>query len=162
MSKELGNVVLGDDNSDNGVLFPEGEEKEIVSGGVMAGGLKGEPERTLGEMRFVVGDFVDCAVFEPLGDGSVAPPPSLAMGGRSRGEYGGAPRGGGYGGRGPRENGYGRGRGGGGMRGGYAGGPREVGRLGEGVPSGEWRRGERIPDGRGYGGYGRGRGRGGY
>lgn len=120
-----------------------------------------EAERTLMDARFVIGDYVDCAIFPPLADGSVAP-------GGSRGSYGA-----GFGSRGgplptsSRENGYGRPRGGGygaGKGDGYgAGGNVDYG--GGRVPPGEWRRGERLPDsggyGRGYGG-GRGRGRGGY
>lgn len=113
----------------------------------MAGRLGGEPEKTLQEARFVVGDWVCCAVFEAGGGGEV---PRVV--GRGSVEYG---RGGGFGGM--RENGfsggYGRGRGRGG-RGGF-----QEGRLGgEGVPAGEWRRGERVPEG--GRGFGRGRGRG--
>ena len=164
MHKDIGNIVIGEG------LFPDEEEAQIVAGGVMAGQLGGEPEKALQDARFVIGDFVACAVLPPLANGSVAPP------------VGGAPRGGGgayggrmeYGGRGgmgmvmgmggPRENGYGgayRGRGG--PRGGYGGG---MGIGAGGVPNGEWRRGERVPEGpsgrgRGYGvgfgGGGRGR-----
>ena len=96
--------------------------------------------KTLEDVRFVIGDFVDVAVFPPLGDGSVV----------GRGMVGGGGRG--------RENGFGGGRG----RGGGFG----LGRGGGGgppVPSGEWRRGERQFEeryrggGGGYGGRGRGR-----
>ena len=98
MSKEIGSVVIG----------------EEIGGDDM--------NKTLEESRFIVGDFVDCAIFPPLGDGSVAP---------ARRENGYRPRGG-YGGRDFNSN----------------------------VPSGEWRRGERLPE-QGYGrGFGRGRGRG--
>lgn len=107
ISKEIGSVVIGDD------------------------GIGGEDlNKTLEDCRFIVGDFVDCAIFPPLGDGSVAP--------QAR-PYG-------------RENGYNRPRGGG-----Y--GPRGRGDFGSNVPSGEWRRGERLPD-PGFGGRGYGRGRG--
>ena len=54
-----------------------------------------DTDKTLEDARFVIGDFIDCAVFPPLSDGTVV----------SRGSI----RGGG----GPRENGYGRIRGGG-------------------------------------------------
>ncbi len=152
LSKEVGNVVIGGDGP--GIL-PTEEEKDVVSSGVMSGELQGEPDKTLADARFVIGDFVDCAIFEPLGDGSVALMPRAEFAGGAR-----VPRGGGGGSYAvaPRENGFGGGygRGRGGPRGGY-GGDRNEGRLGEGVPSGEWRRGERIPDVRGYG---RGRGRG--
>ena len=139
-------------------LLPNEEESKVVGEGVMAGRLGEEPGKTLQEARFVIGDFVDCAVLGPGVDGGLAP----ALGGRGGG-FGGRGGGGGGGefarGRGfggGWENGGGfRGRGGGGMRGGSFGG----GRLGDGgVPAGEWRRGERVPEGRG--GYGRGRGRG--
>lgn len=160
--KELGSVVVGDGGP--GIL-PDEEEAGIVAGGQMAGPLGGEPEKTLQDARFVIGDYVSCAILPPLANGAVAPPPA----GATRGGFGGRPqmggefgRGGGFGG--PRENGFGGGyRGRGGMRGGSS--------FGQGsVPSGEWRRGERVPEGpsggrgRGYGGgfgggYGGGRGR---
>ncbi|KAG9239263.1 Sin3 associated polypeptide p18-domain-containing protein [Amylocarpus encephaloides] len=148
-TKDLGSIVIGD--SGPGIL-PDDEEAEIVAGGQMAGALGGEPEKTLQDARFVIGDYVCCAILPPLENGSVAPPP----GGMSRGAFGGG-RGmggdfgsrGGYGG--PRENGFNfRGRG-----------PRGGGSFGQGmVPSGEWRRGERVPEGP-SGGSGRGRGYGG-
>ena len=131
-------------------VLPNEEEAAIVAGGVMAGALSGEPEKTLQDAKFVIGDYISCAILPPMSDGAVAPPPSTS----SRGAFGGG-RGGtdfGRGPTGPRENGYGGGfRGGrGGMRGGGNFGPVNV-------PSGEWRRGERLPDGqnsrgRGYGG----------
>jgi histone deacetylase complex subunit SAP18 len=147
MSKEMGSVVVS----------PQ-EEGHANGNGDAAGGynLDGEDaEKTLADARFVIGDFVDCAVFPPLSDGSVVPRTGMGM------------RGGGP----PRENGYrgGRGgfdRGGGGMRA-FGGGRGD--NFGATIPSGEWRRGERLPDG-GYrgggggGGFGGGRGgrRGGY
>lgn len=149
-------MVVGGDGP--GIL-PMEEEKEVLGegAGVMKGELGGEPDKTLRDVRFVVGDWVDCAVLEASGDGRVAPVPSRRgdySGGGGRGGYAGGGRENGFGG------GYGRGRGGGGPRGVYGAGLAE-GRLGgEGVPTGEWRRGESLPDGRGYGGYGRGRGRG--
>ena len=136
------------------VITPQGNEHTNGNGHAADGiNLDGEDaEKTLADARFVIGDFVDCAVFPPLSDGSVAPRTGLGI------------RGGGP----PRENGY-RGsrgdfdRGGGGMR---AFGPGR-GDFGPSIPSGEWRRGERLPDGgyRGGGGsYGGARGgrRGGY
>jgi len=151
-------VVIGDGGP--GIL-PSEEEAATVSGGQMAGPLEGEPEKTLQDARFVIGDYVSCAVLPPMENGGVAPPPSgPARGGfgAGRGDFG---RGGSMG---PRENGYGGFRGRGGQRG--------RGDFGGGfVPTGEWRRGERVPDGpsggrgRGYsrgfgdGGFGGGRGR---
>jgi histone deacetylase complex subunit SAP18 len=154
MTKELGSIVIGDGGP--GIL-PDEEEASIVAGGVMSGALSGEPEKTLQDARFVIGDYISCAIMPPMANGGVAPPPS----GTARGGFG-AGRGAndfGRGGMGPRENGFGGFRGGrGGMRGG--------GNFGQGmVPSGEWRRGERVPEGpsmgrgRGYGGgFGGGRG----
>lgn len=98
-----------------------------------------DAEKTLADARFVVGDFVDVAILPPLSDGSVAPP---VQGGR--GPPGG-PIGSGMRAFGPpRENGGGR-------RGGGPG--------GRGLPSGDWKRGERVPEEwGGRGGWGRRRG----
>lgn len=154
-------MIVGGDGP--GIL-PTEEEATVVTTGPMAGELHGEPDKTLQDVRFVIGDYISCAIFPPLANGAVAPPPAAGLGGRP----GGGGRGGGGGTRdvgdygsgrsgpaGPRENGYGGFRGRGGPRGGNSFGG---GRQGDGgLPSGEWRRGERIPDGRSYG---RGRGRG--
>ena len=134
-----------------GIMVAPAEEEGVVAG-VMAAGLGGEPDKTLQEARFVIGDFISCAVFAPLPDGAVAPGVVAGSSGRGRGM--GEFRGGG-----PRENGFGGFRGKGVVRGGgQFNGPR----VGDGgLPSGEWRRGERIPDGPSGGrGYARGRGRG--
>jgi histone deacetylase complex subunit SAP18 len=118
LSKEMGSVVLAapdHSNGDNeGAIRLEGEDTE----------------RTLEDVRFVIGDFIDCAVFPPLSDGSVVSRGSASFRG------------------GARENGYGRVRGGGygmGSRGGHNGyGSRDAGPAS--IPSGEWRRGEKLPD----------------
>ncbi len=136
-----------------------------TSARAVAGELNAEADKTLQEARFVIGDYVSCVMFPPLPNGSLAPLPGLTGrhaggGGRVMGDFGaggigGGSRGGPLGG--PRENGYGgfRGRG---LRGGGA---FTGGRFGEGgLPNGEWRRGESLPDGPGGRGYGRGRGRG--
>ena len=154
MMKELGSVVIGDGGPG---VFPDEGEAAIVAGGQMAGLLGGDPEKTLQDAKFVIGDYVSCAIMPPMSNGSVAPPPQ----GPARGGFG-AGRGMDFGGRGmgPRENGFG------GFRG--RGGPRGAGNFGQGmVPAGEWRRGERVPEGpsgasrgRGFGGgFGGGRGR---
>jgi histone deacetylase complex subunit SAP18 len=133
--REMGSVVIGASAS---------EEQGAGEGKWEMGGE--DAEKTLEDVRFVIGDFVDCAVFPPLSDGSVV----------GRGAVGGMGRG--------RENGFGgRGARGGGF--GTAG--RGRGEYRESIPSGEWRRGERLPDsgyrgGGGGGGYGGGRGRGRY
>lgn len=156
--EEQQNEVNGDDDEDNGGGAPGVKFRNTE-----------EAERTLADSRFMIGDFIDCAIFPPLPDGSVAPGgqrTSYAAGGvgGSRGMGMGM----GAGPPPPRENGYGRSRGGGygpgrgdGLGGG--GGGRGPDFSGGRLPPGEWRRGERLPDsgyGRGYGG--RGRGRGGY
>jgi histone deacetylase complex subunit SAP18 len=155
MTKDLGSVIIGDGGP--GIL-PDEDEAAIVAGGHMAGNLGGEPEKTLQDAKFVIGDYITCAILPALANGAVAPPPARgAFGGPSRGDFGG-------GGRmvpgGPRENGFGfRGRGAARGGGGFGQG------IGAGVPSGEWRRGERVPEGpsggrgRGYGGGFGGRGR---
>lgn len=155
VTKDLGSVVIGDGGPG---VYPDDEEAAIVAGGQMAGPLGGEPEKTLQDARFVIGDYVSCAILPALANGDVAPAP----GGPSRGGFGGG-RGdfGRPGPPGPRENGYGWRGGRGASRGGF--GPP----AGAGVPMGEWRRGERVPEGpssRGRGGYqggpwGGGRGR---
>ena len=167
--------------------LPTTSEREVMGAGagVMQGRLAGDPERTLQDARFVIGDFIDVAVFAPGRDGAVAPPAvvggagrvgggrGVEMGGRRMGAavgrengFEGSRGGGGYADRefGGRGGGYTRGgRGGGGVyNGGSGGGGGMNGRSREEVPMGEWRRGERLPDwyagGGGGGGYSRGGG----
>jgi len=166
VTKDLGSIVIGDGGP--GIL-PDEDEAAIVAGGPMAGGLGGEPEKTLMDARFVIGDYISCAILPPLANGSVAPPPSgPARGGGFGGRRGMNDFGGGRGGvlGGPRENGFGGFRARGGPRGGGSFG-QGMGIGAAGVPSGEWRRGERVPEGpsggrgRGYGGGGGGFGGGG-
>jgi histone deacetylase complex subunit SAP18 len=160
-TKEMGSVVIAADTTG------DAEEQDAANGDSGGAGIKfrntEEAERTLADAKFVIGDFVDCAVFPPLADGSIAP-------GGPRGSYAGGPGSRGMGTSGPpppRENGYGRSRGGGyglGRGDAFGGGGRGGDFSGGRVPPGEWRRGERLPEsgyGRGFGG-GRGRGRGGY
>jgi histone deacetylase complex subunit SAP18 len=135
LTKELGSVVVGSDSEvepDDGK--PAGDRPEDDGG------------KTLQEARFVIGDYISCAILPPLSNGDVAAPPSRAP--RS---FGGPPP------ASPRENGFGSsgyGRGYGGyQRGGRHEGPRSAGY----VPDGDWRRGD-IPPG-GGGAYSRGRGR---
>ncbi|KAI9807044.1 MAG: hypothetical protein M1825_005761 [Sarcosagium campestre] len=174
VSKELGSVVLGGDGGGGGAGSRlDDEVSGIVAGGRMAGELGGEPSKTLQDARFVIGDYISCAVLPPLPNGSVAPPPApgggrlggTGGGGGARGDFGGGRALSGSAGV-PRENGFGsgfrvRGNGRGADFGSRGGG------MGVSVPSGEWRRGERVPEGpsggrAGSGSYGRGRGRGGY
>ncbi|KAL5115677.1 hypothetical protein ACEQ8H_006389 [Pleosporales sp. CAS-2024a] len=160
LSRDIGSVVVGARTRSDGMDVDDDD------GATVAEALKqldGDPERTLGDVKLVIGDYVACAILPPLPGGGVpaAPPPLSApgRGGPPLGPYGG--------GRG-RENGFsgrgdfGYGRGGRGAR-------FDEWRLSGGVPSGEWRRGEAPPEreptfgrarGRGDGGDWRGRGRG--
>ncbi|KAF2677690.1 hypothetical protein K458DRAFT_157706 [Lentithecium fluviatile CBS 122367] len=180
ISRELGSVVVGartQEDADEGMHVDTGEgasSRDDVAEALKQ--LDGEPEKTLGEAKFVIGDYIACAIFPPLADGTVqAAPPPLPTGPRGpppRDAFGGGRRGdfaNGFGGRG--DFGYGRG----GPRGGGGGGRYDDRRGSGGVPQGEWRRGEAPPDRerdyererepsggfwRGGGGGGRGRGRG--
>ncbi|KAH7406868.1 Sin3 associated polypeptide p18-domain-containing protein [Phaeosphaeria sp. MPI-PUGE-AT-0046c] len=150
ISRDIGSVIVGarSRNDDTGADEATANVAEALKQ------LDGDPDKTLADVKFLTGDYVACAIIPPLPDGGVpAAPPPLSVPGR------GGPPTGPYGGGRGRENGfhgrgdfgYGRGRGG--------------DRLGGGVPSGEWRRGEappeREPFGRGRGdGDWRGRGRG--
>ncbi|OJJ62729.1 hypothetical protein ASPSYDRAFT_41402 [Aspergillus sydowii CBS 593.65] len=129
LSKDLGSVIIGPRDSP----YRDSNDEESSRNG--AGGARTGPfrlqgndaDKTLQEARFVIGDYVDCAILPPLEDGSVAPPIS---GGRGPNFGGGM--------RAFRDSGFGGGGGRGG-RGGRGGGDR-------GIPSGDWRRGERLPD----------------
>lgn len=164
LSKDLGSVVIGEQDEDHDMAL-DGEDAPAAT---RPSKFQGDAEKTLADARFVIGDYISCAIFPPLADGSVAPLPPADRGYPAGGRFGGPPGGygrGGYGGR--AENGYGGGgygasRGGGGFggpRGGRGGFAAERGFGGPGVPNGDWRRGERIPEGP-SGNFGRGRGRG--
>lgn len=138
--KDLGSIVIG-----------EGEPSVELSDDVeMDGPVKGvkDKDKTLNDARFVVGDYISCAVIPPLSDGSVAPAPIARREPAMPPREG---RGGFRGGFQGRENGNGRG----GPRGGRGGWRDDIG---GGFPMGEWRRGERLPDGPGSGPRARGRG----
>jgi histone deacetylase complex subunit SAP18 len=148
IARDLGSVVVGEN--------PEGEEaeEEVSEGAVksVAHALKqlsGEPDKTLGDAKFVIGDYVCCAILPPLSDGSVQPAPLNLPTGPARGGGGGPPARDGFAGSGRDANGFGgRGDFGGyGGRGGGRGGGRFDDRHGNGgVPYGEWRRGEAPPE----------------
>lgn len=167
IDKPLGSVVIGAADAE---VANGGEEEEeggrngddqapLVTTGE---NIEGDAEKTLGDARFVIGDYVACTIYPPGQDGRVAAAP---MPRPARDTYAGGrgpppPRENGYGG-----NGYGGNRGGGGgrsYRGGYSGRGGGGGDRGGGggfgapPPPGDWRRGERPPGG-GGGGYGRGR-----
>ncbi|TKX19637.1 hypothetical protein C1H76_8210 [Elsinoe australis] len=140
MSKDLGGLIVGEDVHENvNGNGTRGTDNDALG----LGRLTGDAEKTLADARFVIGDYVSCAIIPPRQDGSVG---SLPAGDRVVGRRGfenganGSNRGGGYG----------RGRGG------FAA-DRGVGSSH--VPPGEWRRGERLPDGPGSGQFRRGGGR---
>ena len=129
-TKDMGSVVIGAE-----------DERSTIRGDDHL-----EAEKCLQDFKFVIGDWVTCVILPPLANGDVAPVPnSLVVG---RGTFGNPPGRGTFGG-GPRENGFTRGR-----RGAYG------QSSGSAFPSGEWRRGERIPEGPSHrGNWARGRGR---
>ncbi|KAI2639653.1 Sin3 associated polypeptide p18-domain-containing protein [Hypomontagnella submonticulosa] len=133
MVKDLGSVVVGDGGRG---LDPDDIEAEKT--------LDTDAEKTLSDARFVVGDYISCAILPPLPDGSVAPASDARTGrgtgaGESRAAVGRAPSGS-FGVR-ERENGNSRGNR-----------SRNSGRGYDGfgnrsnIPMGEWRRGERLPE----------------
>jgi histone deacetylase complex subunit SAP18 len=149
--KPFGSIVLGAGGSSiNGVKDdddPAATAEERRRNNALA---SGDEDKSLADAKFVIGDYISCAIFPPLANGDVAPAPRATAGilGAS-GARGGPP---------PRENGYGgpqslfgRGQRGGAMRGGGG---------FDNVPAGEWRRGDPLPSNSGGGGGGyRGRGR---
>ncbi|KAF1995725.1 hypothetical protein P154DRAFT_623804 [Amniculicola lignicola CBS 123094] len=156
-----GDVDMTDGTTNNGTENSGEKKDEAISLSELKEALKdlsGEPQKALSMARFVIGDYICCAVLPPLADGSVAAaPPPIPSGPSARppprdgfgGARGGGPRGGSNGYRG---DGYRGGVGGGdGQRGGRPGAGigyddwRREG--GGGVPSGEWRRGEAPPEG---------------
>ncbi|KAF2222539.1 Sin3 associated polypeptide p18-domain-containing protein [Elsinoe ampelina] len=134
MSKELGSVVIGEDvrsahdgNIDADGLPDDGGDNEALG----LGRLTGDANKTLADARFVIGDYVSCAIITPRQDGSIGSLPAGDRGGPRRAYdigMNGHSRGGGFG----------RGRGNFGDR---AYGPASN------IPAGEWRRGERLPEG---------------
>ncbi|PLB44541.1 hypothetical protein P170DRAFT_417236 [Aspergillus steynii IBT 23096] len=134
LSKDMGSVVVGPRESPyrDGEGEEEGGEKKAAPRALRLQGH--DADKTLQEMRFVIGDYVDCAVLPPLEDGSVAPPLTVGRGAMSSTVGGGM--------RAFREPGFGRGGG----RGGRGGGDRGM------MPMGDWKRGERLPEGGGRGG----------
>ncbi|KAG6138739.1 hypothetical protein E4U35_008344 [Claviceps purpurea] len=154
--KDLGSIVIGQNSS--GVAEPE----STGTGGSTHDEPSPDSKKSLRDARFVVGDYVSCAILPPLDDGSVAPA-SIAQREFSSVGY-----------RDARVNANTRG-GGGGFQSrenefawpGVREGGRDSGRRGvaggamANVPIGEWRRGERLPNvpSRPRGGVGGSRGR---
>lgn len=138
LSKELGSVVVGPRDSP---YRGEEDADKLSESRPRPGPLRfqgAEADKSLQDARFIIGDYVECAILSPLEDGSVAPPIRIGTGP--------PPSGGGM--RAFRENGPGR-SGRGGPRGGDRGGPPNL-------PMGDWKRGERLPEGGGRGGGRRG------
>jgi histone deacetylase complex subunit SAP18 len=99
ISRDIGSVIVGARTRNEDVDMDED------GGATVAEALKqldGDPDRTLGDVKFLTGDYVACAILPPLPDGGVpaAPPPLSAP---SRG----APPSGPYGGGRGRDNGFG-------------------------------------------------------
>lgn len=132
----MGTVVIGADSADDG----KDVEKSTQN-------MEGDVEKTLQDVRFVIGDYVSCAILLPSANGDVARP--LARG-SSRSHAA------------SRANGFASDYGGYGAR-------RGSGRFENGdrrapgtLPPGEWRRGDVPPPGSSgsFAPRGRGRGRG--
>jgi histone deacetylase complex subunit SAP18 len=141
ISRDIGSVIVGARTTNENSDLDDGD------GAAVAEALKqlnGDPDKTLSDAKFLVGDYVTCAVLPPLPDGSVPAAP-LPSSGPGRGPHGA------YGGRG--DSGFGRGGRGGRYEDRR---PYDDRRPSGGVPSGEWRRGEAPPEREP--GYGRGRG----
>jgi histone deacetylase complex subunit SAP18 len=136
LSKELGSVILG-----------QGDDYDQEGDPAGLGRMHGDAQKSLADARFVIGDYISCAIFPPLADGSVAPLPPATPAIRGTAGRGGPPPRGDNG----RPPASGRGQ--------FAG-DRAFGQ--QRVPHGEWRRGERVPEyarsGRGGGGGERERG----
>ncbi|PHH85720.1 hypothetical protein CDD83_11251 [Cordyceps sp. RAO-2017] len=133
-AKDLGSIVIGQG----------GPGADTASFGDSNNPLRGDQEvgRTLDDARFVVGDFVSCAILPPPSDGSVAP----ASGARRDAGYGMRDARFQRGGYAARENGFGRGAGAGAGSRGLRAGRRDGIGGGARLPMGEWRRGEALPE----------------
>ncbi|RAL05528.1 SAP18 family protein, partial [Aspergillus ibericus CBS 121593] len=77
LAKELGSVVVG---PRGGSSYGNEGDEETQGGGKGIRIQGNDAEKTLQEARFVIGDYVDCAVLPPLEDGSVAPPVNAGRG----------------------------------------------------------------------------------
>lgn len=125
--KDLGSIVLGRG-------LPGAETSEPGHGGAVRPDQ--EVGRTLSDARFVVGDYLSCAVLPPLSDGSVAPASNArhhALMPREARAYHGVAAG--------RDDYSNRGA----IRGGKGRGGRGDG-FGARLPMGDWRRGESLPE----------------
>lgn len=133
VSRDLGSVIIAPRDSP----YRTEEEADGAERRARPAPLRfqgSEADKTLQDARFIIGDYVECAILPPLEDGSVAP---FLRGAQAPGLSGGG------GMRAFRDGGFARGRGGG-PRGDRDGPPR--------LPHGDWKRGERLPEGPGRGG----------
>ncbi|WQF76220.1 Putative Sin3 associated polypeptide p18 [Colletotrichum destructivum] len=143
MVKDLGSVVLGDGAA---AAIPAaaaaGEEgagdiRMAESTATVADDTA--KDKTLGDAKFVVGDYISCAILPPLPDGSVAPA-LTARNDRTAGPFSARGGLGGLAPQGPRRDA---------AFGGRQARDRDRRRPGFGndaFPEGEWRRGERLPE----------------
>ncbi|KAL7789795.1 Sin3 associated polypeptide p18 domain-containing protein [Trichoderma ceciliae] len=125
--KEIGSIVIGEG-------YPGAENPDDAGPDILMRNDGGK-DKTLADWRFVVGDYISCAVFPPRVDGSVVPLLTARKGSISGGRDGRSSnfRGGFQ----NRDNNFGRNNGRQGRTG------WRDGRL----PPGDWRRGEQLPDG---------------
>ncbi|KAI2790667.1 hypothetical protein POX_c03513 [Penicillium oxalicum] len=140
LSRDLGSVIVAPRESPYRDSEDADGRTETRSRGGPLRFQGSDADKALQDVRFIIGDYIECAILPPLEDGSVAPMarsnpgPPPPVGGGMR-----AFRDNGFGGRGPR----------GGPRGGDRGGP-------PALPMGDWKRGERLPEGAPRGGGRRG------
>ncbi|RFU76851.1 hypothetical protein TARUN_5382 [Trichoderma arundinaceum] len=125
--KDLGSIVIGEG-------YPGAENSDDAGPDTLMRDDNGK-DKTLADWRFVVGDYISCAVLPPRADGSVAPLSTTRRGSIPTGREARSSnvRGGFQG----RDSNFGRNNG---RQG------RTSWRDGR-IPSGEWRRGEQLPDG---------------
>ncbi|GKT88446.1 sin3-associated polypeptide sap18 [Colletotrichum tofieldiae] len=143
MVKDLGSVVLGD-GTVGAVLAADGAEGgegdiHMADTAATLPDTDTSKDKTLGEAKFVVGDYISCAILPPLPDGSVAPA-LTARNDRAAGPLSARGGLGGLASQGPRRDA---------AFGGRQGRDRDRRRSGfgdSGFPEGEWRRGERLPE----------------
>jgi histone deacetylase complex subunit SAP18 len=138
--KNFGTFVIGAGG-------PGAEFGDDVGGDTMIG-ARDDSAKTLNDVRFVVGDYISCAVLPPLADGSVAPASNARrepastfrdIRGSGRSSHPGREMADRFSDRGGR------------------GGWRDGAGTGGGIPTGEWRRGEMLPEDPRRKGRGRGR-----
>lgn len=111
-------------------------QKDIVRGGLLSSDSGNTAEKSLQDVRFVIGDYIDCAILPPLSSGDIAPSPEHTINPSPQNTSGSGPV---Y-----SLSGAGRGH----IRGGSGGGandfihPSRAGRLGIGSGGGSWRNGQ--------------------